>query len=340
MEMSEQAANEFSKPSISTVGVSTPPLISVVVPAFNAEKTLRGCLNTLVSQELPKEQYEVIVVDNGSTDGTWRIIQSYGSPVRGLQETKLRGSYAARNAGVRASQGKFIAFTDADCVPDIRWLRFLMENFDNPGLGCVAGEVLPFNPVTAVEKFAARASILSQKRALKNRNRPYAQTANVAFRRRVFEQIGLFNSSLKSGGDADFCWRMQEQTSWELCFNDAAIVLHHHRSSLPELWKQFVRYGQGNAALQLLYADYRQPSLASVFGCLRKLLTLGRYAGRYLVCTLLMRKAQKITREALDFAFYDFVRHSAYIFGRLRGSRAKVSKSAGMNDVLQNVSCG
>jgi cellulose synthase/poly-beta-1,6-N-acetylglucosamine synthase-like glycosyltransferase len=340
MEMSEQTANKFSQPTVSTVGANSPPLVSVVVPAFNAEKTLHSCLEALLSQEFPKEQYEVIVVDNDSNDGTWAIIRSYGSAVRGLRETNVRSSYAARNAGVRASRGRVIAFTDADCVPNVGWLRLLVANFDDPAFGCVAGEVLPFNPVTRIEKFAAQAGILRQKRTLKNRNRPYAQTANVAYRRKVFEQIGLFNSSLDSGGDADFCWRMQKQTRWKLCFDDAAIVLHRHRSSLRELWKQFVRYGQGNAALQLLYADYEQPSLGSVFGCIRKLLTLGRYAGHYLVCTLLMRKAQRITRETLDFAFYSFICHLAYIFGRLRGSRAKVSKDAGMNDVVQNVSCG
>lgn len=334
--MSEQVASEPCPSPIATAEVSILPLVSVVVPVLNAEKTLPDCLNALVSQEFPKEQYEVIIVDNGSTDGTWTIIQSYGPAVRGLQEFRVQSSYAARNTGVRASRGALIAFTDADCVPDSSWLRHLLESFENPSVGCVAGEVLPFDPVAPVEKFSAKAGILRQRNTLNHRYRPYAQTANVVYRRKVFEQIGLFNGSLKSGGDADLCWRMQEQTGWELSFNDAATVEHRHRSSTRELWKQQVRYGQGSAALQLLYADYRQPFLGSGFECFGKLLRLGKSAGKYLLDTLLMRNPRKTTPETVKFAFYDVVAQTAYTFGTLRGSGGKVSKLSDTKDVLQD----
>lgn len=327
--MRGQMASEPSQSPIATAQAGISPLVSVVVPAFNAEKTLQGCLNALISQEFPKEQYEVIVVDNGSSDGTWAIIQTYGSAVCGLQETRVHNSYAARNAGVRASRGELIAFTDADCVPDARWLSLLIKHFDNPAFGGVAGEILPFNTgtVTPAEKFAARTNMLSQRKTQNHPYRPYGVTANVAYRRKVFEQIGLFNSSLESGGDADFSWRMQEQTSWGLCFNDVAIVLHHHRTSWRELWKQFVRYGQGNAALQALYSDYRESILGSVLRCIRRLLILAGYAGRYLVGSVLIRNSQKITRESVDFAFYDFIRNTAFTFGKLRGSLARSLRS-------------
>ena len=334
--MSERMDKKLSRLSL---GVNASPRVSVVIPVFNAEKTLQGCLSAVVSQEFPKEHYEVIVVDNGSSDGTWSLIQSYGSQVHGLQESKVQSSYAARNAGVRASRGALIAFTDADCVPDARWLSHLVANFENQRAGCVAGEILSYNPVTSVEKFAARTGVLRQRKTLNHPYRPYAVTANVAYRRKVFEQIGLFNSSLKSGGDGDLSWRMQEQTSWEICFNDAAIVLHQDRNRLRDLWRQFVRYGQGSAALQALYADYRQPSLASVLGGLRKLLRLERYAVNYLIATLLMRNPRRISRETVEFAFYDFVIQAAYIFGTLRGSGGKVSKIGETNDVLQEMSC-
>jgi glycosyltransferase involved in cell wall biosynthesis len=324
--MDERTVSELNPAPICSARAGLSPLISVVVPAFNAEKTLQGCLEALLSQEFPKQQYEVIVVDNGSTDRTWTIIQSYAPAVRSLQETRVHNSYAARNVGVRASLGKLIAFTDADCVPDPMWLRRLVENFDTPMLGCVAGEILPFNPVTPAEKFAAQTRMLSQSKTQNHPYRPYAVTANVAYRREVFEQIGLFNSSLQSGGDADFCWRMQQQTSWGLCFNDAPIVLHHHRTSWPELWKQFVRYGQGDAALQALYTDYRQPFLGSVFRCLRRLLILAGCATRYLVSSSLRQRSHNMTREAVNFAFYDFIRNAAFTFGKLRGSRASSSK--------------
>lgn len=299
------------------------PLISVVVPVLNAEQYLRGCLNALLSQQINNERYEVIVVDNGSTDETWTIIQSYGPAIRGLRELRIQSSYAARNAGVRASRGELIAFTDADCVPDKTWLRQLTGSFDNRAVGCVAGEVLPFDPATAVEKFSAQAGILRQRKTLNHHYRPYAQTANVAYRRKIFEQVGLFNSSLKSAGDADFCWRMQEQTAWGLCLNDAAMVQHRHRTTIRELWKQYVRYAQGTNALEQLYPGYRHPFRGNVTGCLWKFAAFVRQSGKYAGSTL---RRDEGNRDALDFAFYDLVRHCAYAFGRVRTARTRVSR--------------
>ena len=306
------------------------PLVSVVVPAFNAETTLRDCLDALVAQDFPKHEYELIVVDNLSTDTTWSIIQSYGSLIQGLQETGVQSSYAARNVGVLASRGQLIAFTDADCVPNRSWLRLLVENFTRPEVGCVAGEVLPFRSETAVEKFSSQAGILRQRSTLIHRYRPYAQTANLIIRRRVFEQIGLFNSTLKSGGDADFCWRMQARSDWTFCFNDAAVVLHHHRSTVAGLWKQYVRYGQGHADLELLYNDYRERALTTMKLCVRKLIKLGRYAVRCMISILLMKKDRRKNFDALNFVFFDLVRHVAYACGKFRGSRKNSSTSVVM----------
>src|SRR5687768_9263299 len=89
--------------------------ISVVVPAFNAARTLPACLDTLIRQEVG-EPYEVIVVDDGSTDTTLAVAASYGPPVRVVRQPH-RGPAAARNAGIRAASGEIVLFTDADCEP-------------------------------------------------------------------------------------------------------------------------------------------------------------------------------------------------------------------------------
>jgi cellulose synthase/poly-beta-1,6-N-acetylglucosamine synthase-like glycosyltransferase len=240
-------------------------MVSVIVPAYNAAQTLRGCLDALLAQDFSTAPYEILVVDNDSTDETWAIIESYGAAVRGLKETKIQSSYAARNAAVRESRGGIIAFTDADCIPDRRWLSQLVEKFADAGVGCVAGEILGVPPTTPAGRFAAAAGVLSQRSCLNNAHRPYAQTANVAYRRDVFDKIGLFEPGLVSGGDVDFCWRMQEQTAWTLCFNEEALVRHHHRAGWKELWRQFERYGRGASALQALYPNYQpDPSISLI----------------------------------------------------------------------------
>src|SRR6476646_11757769 len=92
------------------------PKVSVVVPVYNGEETIKTCVESLVGLDYPRDRFEVLIVDNKSTDGTRRVVEKY--PVTLLQEAAVQSSYAARNLGVARSSGEIIAFTDADCVPE------------------------------------------------------------------------------------------------------------------------------------------------------------------------------------------------------------------------------
>ena len=309
-------------------------LVSVIVPAYNAGQTIRTCLDALLDQDLPAEQYEVIVVDNGSTDDTWTVIQGYGHRLRALRETALRGSYAARNLGIRASRGSIIAFTDADCIPGRGWLRLLVTCFDDPAVGCAAGEIVGLPPGTAAEEYAERKGILSQRHTLEHAFRPFVQTANTAYRREVFDEIGLFAAQLESGGDADFCWRMQERTSWLLRFQETATVLHHHRTSWRQLWAQFERYGRGRSALQSLHPDCPSTSYGTPTESLWRLARLGRQASRYALLTVVSPlRGREADRESLENAFYAFITQAAF----LRGTRQSVSPTEFRTDPVTAV---
>ncbi|MDP9352066.1 MAG: glycosyltransferase, partial [Chloroflexota bacterium] len=253
--------------------------VSIIVPVFNGEHTLRACLDSLVAQDFPEGHYEILVVDNGSTDSTPAIIDSYGPRVRGLTETRVRSSYAARNTAIRASHGYILAFTDADCIPDPKWLSLLVAGFADPTVGCVGGEVLALDPSTPAERYGHRRGILRQASSLKATYRPYFVTANVAYRREVFDQIGLFQFGLETGGDVDMCWRLQEQTDWELRLQSDASVLHHHRTGTRELWRQYQRYGRGRTILRALYPDHPRTSYESPVESLRRLFRLARHTG-------------------------------------------------------------
>src|SRR3989338_8668397 len=102
------------------------PKVSVIIPVYNAEKTLKQCLDSVVSQDF--ENFEIIVVDNNSTDGSKGIIDSFlaGRKVKYFFEEK-RGRGAARNAGLRVARGEIIAMTDADCIVPTDWLKRLTE---------------------------------------------------------------------------------------------------------------------------------------------------------------------------------------------------------------------
>lgn len=302
--------------------------VSVIVPVYNGERTLRGCLDALVSQAAPGLDYEVLVVDNGSTDGTWELINSYGAPVRGLQETRLRGSYAARNTGIAASRGRIIAFTDADCVPRPNWLKLLVDGFDDPTVGCVGGQVVGLPPQSAAEVFAQRKGVLNQEQAFKGSYRPHFATANVAYRREVLEELGGFEACLESGGDADLCWRMQKETDWGIRFQPAALVEHHHRMNWRELWKQYHRYGRGRAALRVLHPDHPVTRYETLSETARRMLRLARRAAAYGLAKALSPISGTASRAELDYAFYALISQGAFSLGARRGPSRPVYRSA------------
>jgi cellulose synthase/poly-beta-1,6-N-acetylglucosamine synthase-like glycosyltransferase len=242
------------------INQSVVPQISVIVPVYNGEADLPDLISCLQVQTYPPSRVEYLLVDNNSSDRTASILQKateqasiQGLTIRNIIENKIQSSYAARNTGIRASTGDILAFTDADCRPQPNWLETLIQPFANPDVGIVAGEIVALPGKTLLEKYADRGNVLSQKYTLEHPFYPYGQTANLAIRRQVFEQVGLFRPYLTTGGDADMCWRIQMQNSWQLHFAPTAIVQHRHRSTWRELQSQWRRYGRSNRYLHELH---------------------------------------------------------------------------------------
>ncbi|MBV8885601.1 MAG: glycosyltransferase [Chroococcidiopsidaceae cyanobacterium CP_BM_RX_35] len=237
---------------------ATLPFVSVIVPIYNGEGDLPDLVDCLQQQTYPAERTEYLLVDNNSGDRTASLLKtlvqtSHPMQICLLQESTIQSSYAARNVGIRAARGEFLAFTDADCRPQADWLRQLIQPFGKPTVGLVAGEILALPSTGWLERYAERYATLSQKHTLAHPFYPYGQTANLAVRRRVLEQVGLFRSYLITGGDADLCWRILQSGQWQLILAAQAIVQHRHRSTLNELRSQWRRYGQGNRYLHELH---------------------------------------------------------------------------------------
>ncbi|MBD1850513.1 glycosyltransferase [Leptolyngbya sp. FACHB-711] len=266
------------------------PLVSVIVPIYNGEADLPGLLQCLQAQTYPAARVEYLLVDNGSSDRTLELLELAASQfsqteiapavpaidsqtdhpahpieepawhrriqLRVLSETQIQSSYAARNCGIRAAIGEILAFTDADCRPQPDWLLHLVQPFQQAGsekIGIVAGEILPLPGTSLLERYADRHQILSQCHTLSHSFYSYGQTANLAVRRQALEQAGLFRPWLTTGGDADLCWRIQQQGFWQLQFAEQAIVQHRHRSTWRELRHQWTRYGRSNCYLHELH---------------------------------------------------------------------------------------
>jgi cellulose synthase/poly-beta-1,6-N-acetylglucosamine synthase-like glycosyltransferase len=247
------------------------PQISVIIPIYNGEADLPDLLNCLWAQTYAPDRVEYLIVDNNSHDRTLHELQAAqteaqqrGVTLQVLSENQIQSSYAARNQGIRGAQGTIVAFTDADCRPAPDWLAQLVQPFTDPAVGVVAGEVQALPGKSLLEHHADRQATLSQTHTLAHPFCPYGQTANLAVRRQIFEQVGLFRPYLTTGGDADLCWRILRHTPWQMVFAETAIVRHRHRATLAELRHQWQRYGCSNRYLHELHGVelMRSPTLS------------------------------------------------------------------------------
>ncbi|MDY7014498.1 MAG: glycosyltransferase, partial [Cyanobacteriota bacterium] len=244
------------------------PQVSVIVPIYNGEADLPGLLACLYEQTFPSDRVEYLLVNNNSRDRTAEILEatvaearSRGLQLRALNENQIQSSYAARNTGIEAAKSEFLAFTDADCRPIPQWLERLVRSFADARVGLVVGEVAALPGKTWLERHADRQNTLTQKDTLAHPFCPYGQTANLAVRRAVFKEVGLFRPYLTTGGDADLCWRILRETAWQYHFAEDAIVKHRHRVNLKEFRSQWERYGRSNKYLHELHGVPLRPGL-------------------------------------------------------------------------------
>jgi len=226
--------------------------VSVIVPVLNEQSTIGDLLHSLAKLNYPREKTEILVVDSGSCDNTQQIVRRFQFTL--LIEPEKHTSYAARNLGISKSSGDIIAFTDGDCIVSPSWLKNLVDGFADPKVGGVAGTILPLEPRTIVERFQVMTGEPNHKP--NHRPLPYAVTANVAFRREVFDSIGKFDETLPSGSDIDFTLRMQKSKRYSMRFlENAGIVFHRNKLGLRELLRAVQTKGYGYYHLTKKHPD-------------------------------------------------------------------------------------
>lgn len=209
------------------------PLVSVIVPVWNRPDDIRLCVAALCAQTLPRDRYEILVVDNGSSDDTAAVAASFPG-VTVLSEA-APGSYAARNRGLAAARGRFAAFTDSDCRAAEGWLAAALAAAEAaPEAGLIAGRI------ELDDEAAARAGVCeAYERAFsfnqaKNVENGVAATANWLARRDLLIDLGGFRSDLKSGGDFEFARRIAA-SGRPIRYAPDAVVHHPVRATFAEL---------------------------------------------------------------------------------------------------------
>lgn len=218
------------------------PQVSVVVPVYNGEGVIEECLEALLNQDLSKEAYEIIVVDNGSADRTIESVTRY--PVRLLQEA-VRSGYAARNTGLHAARGSILASTDADCRPCPQWLSASVRAIAN-GADCVGGRIehQVINPDSPWE-FYTTLCFFDQRRYVAN---GWAATANLIITRELFERMGPFRVA-ESGSDK--AWGLHASAHGAVfCYSEEAMVSHLTRKRFRAIAETLRRYAVANGRLE------------------------------------------------------------------------------------------
>lgn len=244
-------------------------LVSVIVCTYNGENRIRDCLEALIIQDYPKDRYEIIVVDDGSTDGTNEIVSEY--PVKVIKHKKNLGICSARNTGLHNANGTIVVYTDDDCTPKRSWLENLVK-FYRDDVVAVGGLTVPFSCNTITEKYMAETGYGNPAPLEfgKSKNPLYRflvylkdmffpvtatsnplievytiYTSNASFRKNILEQIGGWDEDLKFGGDTEICLRIHKKlVGKKILFTNKAKIIHKHHTSFIKFLKDiFLRNG-------------------------------------------------------------------------------------------------
>jgi GT2 family glycosyltransferase len=227
----------------------SPERVSVLVCTRNGSCTLAFCLEALEKQTHPN--YEVLVIDDGSTDATPEIARRF-SYVRYVRQDHA-GLSAARNLGMMEATGTLLAYTDDDCIPDEDWLVYACRAFEDPQCVAAGGPNLPPPPRNLTEACVAVAPGAPAHVLLNDEEAEHLPGCNLVIRKSALHAIGGFRTEFTTAGDdVDVCWRLQSHGG-KLRFVPAALVWHHRRFTVSAYLRQQRGYGHAEAMLVRRY---------------------------------------------------------------------------------------
>ncbi|MFA6889028.1 MAG: glycosyltransferase [Candidatus Woesearchaeota archaeon] len=237
--------------------------VSVIVVTYNEEKNIKYCLDSLLNQNLPKENYEILVVDGGSKDATQAIVKDVIKNHKTVHvHSKEKGSITeCRNIGIKNAQYEYVAFTDADCIVPNNWLKKLQEAYvrhdDVINLAGVGGANIPpengnvFQKAIGIVFNSWLGSLGSiQAMPMKEDKQLFSiSCSNSFYKKQALVDVGMFSEELDNQGeDWDLGAKLQQKKYIVYGVHDS-FVWHHLRSDAKSFWKNMVFYGDGRMRL-------------------------------------------------------------------------------------------
>jgi len=250
------------------------PSVTIIIPTKNRKIELIECLKSVFSQDYPKEKMEVIVVDDGSRDGTLDITALFSCKVFVLEEN--HGQSYCRNLGAQEASGEILAFIDSDCVAEPLWLKELTSYFRWERLGAVGGLVDGYYEKFALDRYEKTFSPLQMGKyfrlAENGSSMLYVPTCNLLVRRTTYLETGGVRDDMRVGEDVDLCWRIRGEGHY-LLYVPSGAVKHKHRNGLAQMLKRRAEYGTSEPLLYTIHPAKRKvvrarPLPAACFLCL------------------------------------------------------------------------
>jgi glycosyltransferase involved in cell wall biosynthesis len=227
------------------------PAVSVVVCSYNGAATLRECLESLRRLEYP--DYEVILVDDGSTDDTPTIAKDFPE-VRCIRQENL-GLSAARNTGLHAARGEIVAYTDSDCIVDPSWLLYTVQAMREQGAAAIGGPNVAPPSDNWVAKCVAASPGGPSHVMLDDRYAEHVPGCNMAFDRAALVAIGGFDVQFRQAGDdVDICWGFID-AGLKIGYAASALVWHRRRNTVSAYLRQQKGYGRSEAMLHFKHPE-------------------------------------------------------------------------------------
>lgn len=210
--------------------------VSIYIPCYNAEKSIKRCLKAALRQKYPVKQ--VVVIDDGSEDKTYKIASQY--PVRIIRHKKNKGLAASRNTAIKHINSEFIAALDADCLPDPDWLEQLMKMFTSLKVAGVGGRLEDFYRKTSVDLW--RANHMKQSWAERVESPPFLFGSNTVFRKEALIDVGLYREAFKTNyEDVDICKRLSNR-GWKIVYTKEATAYHLKQDNICSLLNTYWRW--------------------------------------------------------------------------------------------------
>jgi glycosyltransferase involved in cell wall biosynthesis len=297
--------------------------VSIVIPVLNGAKTIHDMLTALFSQAGAPQDKEIIVVDNGSTDGSQDIVKNFD--ITFLVETKP-GVSAARNRGLAYASGDIYINIDADTLPTRYWLRELVSPFSDPEVILVGGKVLSFKPETAAERYIENSGLYAPENSVTNPDLPFVAGMNLAVRRKAALAVGGWDEDLLRSDDIDFSYRLTQKFSTRITYQPSALIFHRNRRTDDGLKKQALGYGYGAAIMYQRYPEQLKWGMAQSI----KLASLLAHRTIMPEVRKIGHRLGRVSDEELEFAKYHRMWTLSFWRGFLKTYYSKSDKRAAL----------